>query len=234
MRRCPVSRFAAAAQTARTSASRLIAYSSSQQTAASHAADACAAMSCAPSSRSAALWGSTRSRSGDVDVRLVPVDQRHPIRGHADVARAGGVAVDDACLTSDEPRPRCSASSNALRRHRAEVDPRPGLGAQEVGRRSPTWALRPALRQPMQPAERGRPRDASRHPSRAVRPPRMSSPPDRPRTAGRPSSGSAPVRSDLRGRGVGGARSPTRDQRRSWHRDDRPRGARGGARSTRR
>jgi hypothetical protein len=34
-----VSRFAAAAQTARTSASRLIAYSSSQQTAASHAAE---------------------------------------------------------------------------------------------------------------------------------------------------------------------------------------------------
>ncbi len=59
-----VSRFAAAAQTARTSASRLTAYSSSQQTAASHAADACAAMSCAPSSRPAALSGSTRSRSG--------------------------------------------------------------------------------------------------------------------------------------------------------------------------
>src|SRR5438128_2568622 len=43
---------------------RLTAYSSSQQTAASHAADACAAMSCAASSRPAALWGSTRSRSG--------------------------------------------------------------------------------------------------------------------------------------------------------------------------
>src|ERR1700740_918124 len=48
-----VSRFAAAAQTARTSASHLIAYSSSQQTVAAHAADACAAMSCAPSSRPA-------------------------------------------------------------------------------------------------------------------------------------------------------------------------------------
>ena len=59
-----VARFAAAAQTARTSASRLTAYSSSQQTAASHAADACAAMSCAPPSRRAALCGSTRSRSG--------------------------------------------------------------------------------------------------------------------------------------------------------------------------
>src|SRR5262245_19702651 len=30
---------------------------------------------------------------------------------------------------------------------------------------------------------------------------------------------------------VGGARSPTRDQRRSWHRNDRPRGARRRARS---
>lgn len=39
----------------RTSASRLTAYSSSQQTAASHAADACAAMACASPSRSAAL-----------------------------------------------------------------------------------------------------------------------------------------------------------------------------------
>src|SRR5215468_6536341 len=55
---------AAAAQTARTSASRLTAYASSQQTAASHAADACAAMSCALSSSPAALWGSTKSRSG--------------------------------------------------------------------------------------------------------------------------------------------------------------------------
>ncbi len=55
---------AAAAQTARTSASRLMACSSSQQTAASHAADACVAISCAPPSRPATLWGSTRSRSG--------------------------------------------------------------------------------------------------------------------------------------------------------------------------
>jgi hypothetical protein len=38
--------------------------------------------------------------------------------------------------------------------HRAEVDLRPGLGVQEVGRGSPTWALRPAPRQPMQLAER--------------------------------------------------------------------------------
>jgi hypothetical protein len=33
---------------------------------------------------------------GPVDVPLVPVDQRDPIRGNADVARVVGVAVDDA------------------------------------------------------------------------------------------------------------------------------------------
>src|SRR5437764_15214821 len=115
-----VSRFAPAAQTARTSASRLIAYSSSQQTAASHAADACAAMSSASPSRPAALWGSTRSRSG-TSCDSSPVDERDPIRGQADVARVVGVAMDDACLTSDEPLPRCPTSSNALRRHRAKV-----------------------------------------------------------------------------------------------------------------
>jgi hypothetical protein len=71
---------------------------------------------------------------GNVDVRLVPVDQRDLIRGHADVASVVGVAVDDACLTSGEPRPRCSTSSNALRGHHAEVDLGPGLGVQEVGR----------------------------------------------------------------------------------------------------
>jgi hypothetical protein len=51
-----VSGVAAADQTARTSASRLTAYSSPQQTAASHAADVCAVTSCVPSSRPAALW----------------------------------------------------------------------------------------------------------------------------------------------------------------------------------
>jgi hypothetical protein len=71
-----------------------------------------------------------------------------------DVARVVGVAVDDACLASDEPRPRCSASRNTVGRHRAEVDLRPDLGMQEVGRRSPARALRPARRQPMQLAER--------------------------------------------------------------------------------
>ena len=34
---------------------------------------------------------------GDIDVRLVPVDQPDPISSHADVARVM-VAVDDACL----------------------------------------------------------------------------------------------------------------------------------------
>jgi hypothetical protein len=98
--------------------------------------------------------GAAPGRGGDVDVRLVPVDQRDPIRGYSDVTRVIGVAVDDACLTSHEPRPRCSASIDTLRRHRAEVDLRPDLGVQKVGRRSPAGALRPALRQPVQLAER--------------------------------------------------------------------------------
>lgn len=80
------------------------------------------------------IVGQHQVEVGDVDVRLVPVDQGDPICGHADVARVVGVAVDNAGLPPDEPRPRRSASGNALRRHRAEVDPRPGLGVQEVGR----------------------------------------------------------------------------------------------------
>ena len=88
----------------------------------------------------------------DVDVRLVPVDQRDPIRGHADVARVE-VAVDHAPLSSGEPRPRCSASRDALGRHRAEVDPRPGLGVQELGRGPPARALGPAVRQSVQLVE---------------------------------------------------------------------------------
>jgi len=98
--------------------------------------------------------GQHEVESGDVNVRLVPVDQRHLIRGHADVARVIGVAMHNACLTSGKPRPRCPASSNALSGHRAEVDLRPGIGVQQVGRRSPAWALRPALRRPMQLAKR--------------------------------------------------------------------------------
>ena len=89
---------------------------------------------------------------GDVDARLVPVDQRDPIRGHADVAR-GRVAVDHTPLSSGESRPRCSAANDTLRRHRAEVDLRPGFRVQEVGRRSPARALGPAVRQSVQLAE---------------------------------------------------------------------------------
>ncbi len=156
---CSVSalcRFAAAAQTARTSASRLTANSSvplgSQQTAASHAAYACAATSCVSSSRPAALCGNTRSRSGTSTCDSSQSISATPIRRHADVARVG-VAVDDAPLSSGEPRPRCSASNDTLRRHRAEVDLRPGFRMQEIGRRSPARALGPAVRQSVQLAE---------------------------------------------------------------------------------
>lgn len=38
---------------------------------------------------------------GDVDMRLIPVDKRDVVRGHADVTRVVGVAMGDACLTSD-------------------------------------------------------------------------------------------------------------------------------------
>jgi len=61
--------------------------------------------------------------------------------------------VDDAPLSSGEPRPRCSASNDTLRRHSAEVDLRPGFRVQEVGRRSPARALGPAVRQSVQLAE---------------------------------------------------------------------------------
>jgi hypothetical protein len=91
-------------------------------------------MSCAPVVETSGVVGQHQIEVGDVDVRLVPVDQRDPIRRHADVTSVVGVAMDDAGLTSEEPRPRGSASRNALRRHRAEVDLGPGLGVQEVGR----------------------------------------------------------------------------------------------------
>ena len=170
---------------------------------------------------------------GDVDMRLVPVDQRDPICGHADVAQGWGrrgrrmsdVRRAAPTLLGIEQRPQA-----ASRRGRSSSRSRRAGGRSTIA--SPGAAASPASTDAAGGA--CRPRDASRPPSRAVRPPRRSSPPDRPRTAGRPSSGSAPARSDLHGRGVGGARSPTRDQRRSWHRDDRPRGARGRARSTRR
>src|SRR4051812_43548402 len=48
---------------------------------------------------------------GNIDARLVPVDQRHPISRHANVPWRG-VAVDDAALSSAEPRPNRSASSD--------------------------------------------------------------------------------------------------------------------------
>jgi hypothetical protein len=89
---------------------------------------------------------------GDVDVRLVPVDHRDVIRRHADVARVG-IAMDDARRATGKSRPRCSASNDTLRRHRAKVDPCPLLGAQKVDRRSPARALGPAGREPMQLAQ---------------------------------------------------------------------------------
>jgi hypothetical protein len=144
--------------------------------------------------------------------------------------------VDDACRTSDEPRPRGSASSNSLRRHRIEIDLCPGLGSRRAGGRSTIANLGAAASPQSTDAAGGvcRPSNASRPPSRAVRLPRKSSPRDRLQTAVRPSSGSVPARSDPHGRGVAGAWSPTRDQRRSWPRDDPSRGALGHARSIRR
>jgi hypothetical protein len=89
--------------------------------------------------------GQHKFEIGDVNIRLVPVDQRDPIRGHADVARVG-VATNGAGPTSDEPRPRGPASSNTLRRHCAEVDPRPGLRVQEsVDDRQPGRCGQPAV-----------------------------------------------------------------------------------------
>jgi len=85
--------------------------------------------------------GQHQVKVGDVDVRIVPVDQRDPIRGHANVAKIVGVAVHDACLTSGQPRPRCSASSNALRRHRAEVDLRSGLGVSACARKCESFRI---------------------------------------------------------------------------------------------
>lgn len=66
------------------------------------------------------------------------------------------------------------------------------------------------------------PHDASRLGTRAVRPPRKSSPQARRRTAGRPWSGWEVARSGLHGQGIEGAQSPTRDQRHSLHRGEQP------------
>jgi hypothetical protein len=75
------------------------------------------------------------------------------LRGHADIAWVG-VAVDDARRATAESRPCCPASDDALWRHRAEVDFRPRLGVQEIGRRSPARSLGPAAREPVKLAER--------------------------------------------------------------------------------
>jgi integrase len=134
-------------QTARTSARGLTAYSSFQQTAASHTADACAAMSYTVV-EAGGVVGQHQVEVGHVEVRLVPVDQRDLIRGHADVARVRGRR---ARRMSDVRRaaPMLPASNNALNGHRTKLDLRPGLGVQQIGRRSPTWPLRPPPRQPM-------------------------------------------------------------------------------------
>ena len=94
--------------------------------------------------------GGGKGEQGELDAHQPeePVDHRDPIEGHADVAWVG-VSVDDAGLAPGEPRPRCSASGDALRRHGAEVDLGARLGLQQVGRRPPARALRPALCQPV-------------------------------------------------------------------------------------
>jgi len=115
-------RFAASAQIARTSASRCTAYASSQQTAASPTRPALARRSHTLPRRDRQRCGEAQVEVGHVDVRLIPVDQSDQICSHADVVRIGGVAVNDARQTADEPRPRCPTSSNAFRGHRPEVD----------------------------------------------------------------------------------------------------------------
>src|SRR5262245_31809089 len=87
----------------------------------------------------------------DIHVGLVSVNDPDPIRTHADVAR-GRVTVDHAGLMSGKASPRCTASGYALRRHRGEVDLRPGLCVKQIDRRSPARALWPAPRQLMKPA----------------------------------------------------------------------------------
>lgn len=51
-----------------------------------------------------AFVGHHKVKVGDIDMRLVPVNQRETICGHADVAWVG-VAVDDAGMTTDEALP---------------------------------------------------------------------------------------------------------------------------------
>ena len=70
---------------------------------------------------------------GNIDARLVPVDQRDAIRRHADVA-GGWVAVDNAPFSSGQPRPNRPTSNDTLWRHRTEVDSRRGVHVKEVNR----------------------------------------------------------------------------------------------------
>jgi hypothetical protein len=78
-----------------------------------------------------------------VDVRLIPIDQCDAIHRDSNVARVAGVSVDDARRTPHEPRPRCSAASDALGRDRTEVELCADVGDEKVGRRSPAGTLRP-------------------------------------------------------------------------------------------
>ena len=208
---------------------------SSQQTAASHAADACAAMSRAMPSRPAALLGrDPRSRSGtstcasSQSINATRSAVRRTLRGL-------GSPWTTRVLLARKARPRGAAAHHRLRRHGGEVDPRPGLGDEKVGRRAASQALRPALRHPMQLAERagnaapislrlGRPALHIGHHHQTVD--------EQPAVRRRDRHRHGSVR--LHGRGAGEARSPTRDRRRSSCRDERPPTARGCARSTHR
>ena len=105
-----------------------------------------------------------------------------------------------------QPRPRCSTSSNAFRRHRAEVDLVPVARA---GGRSRSPARGAAAEPESTDATRGacRPRDASRPPSRwsALQVVDTTTPPA---NSGRPVVGIGT--GHLHGRGAGGAQPPTR------------------------
>ena len=210
-----VARFAATAQTGRTSASRLTAYSSSQQTAASlrpTLARRCRARLRRDRRRCGAAPGRGRrrrhatrpNRSARPDSRSCERCQGWGRRGR----RMSDVREAAPTLPGIEQRPQAASRQG-----------RSSSRSRRAGGRSTIASLGAAANPGSTDAADGacRPHDTSRPPSRAARPPRRSSPPDGRRTACRPSSGSAPARSDPHGRGVGGARSPTRDQRRSLH-----------------
>ena len=54
--------------------------------------------------------------------------------------------MNEARLTPGQPRPRCSASSNTLRRHRARVDLRLGLCVQQLHASPTRFGLRRVVR----------------------------------------------------------------------------------------